>query len=378
MAAISPDSGMAQLQSAEPGTRRDGLAGHLNKPLVVFGVLLWALALSGCETLRYYGQAIQGQYRILKKRQPIAEIIADPQAPDSLREKLAFILAVRRFAETELHLPVKNNYLTYVDLQRPYVAWNVFAAPEFSLVPDTWCYPLVGCAAYRGYFSEKNARAYAEKLSQQGRDVYVGGVTAYSTLGWFDDPVLSTFIQNSKAASAALIFHELAHQILYVKDDTAFNESFATTVEQEGLRRWQLTSEASRLYHDYRLQYRRWQSFVQLILKYRKLLESLYQTDAPAPDKREKKASIFTELREEFNRRKAGGTDWSAYDPWMHQQLNNAKISSVVAYHDFVPAFEKLLAEKEDDLKKFYEACRELAQRQKDERHRILNTYAAN
>jgi predicted aminopeptidase len=351
---------------------------HLNKPLVVIGVLFCALALSGCETLRYYGQAAQGQYSILNKRQPISEIIADPESPEFLRERLAFILAVRRFAETELHLPVKNNYLTYVDLQRPYVVWNVFATPEFSLVPDTWCYPLVGCAAYRGYFSEKNAQEYAEELTKQGQDVYVGGVTAYSTLGWFDDPVLSTFIQYSKASSAALIFHELAHQILYVRDDTVFNESFATTVEQEGLHRWQLTSEASHLYNDYLLQYRHRQEFIQLIMKYRKVLELLYQTDASAPDKRQKKASIFSELREEFNRRKADGTDWAAYDHWMYQQLNNAKISTVVAYHNFVPAFQKILAEKEGDLSQFYIACRELAQKQKDERDRILNTYLEN
>ncbi len=348
---------------------------HLNKPLVVIGVLFCALALSGCETLRYYGQAVQGQYSILNKRQPISEIIADPESSEFLRERLAFILAVRRFADTELHLPVKNNYLTYVDLHRPYVVWNVFAAPEFSLVPVTWCYPLVGCAAYRGYFSEKNAQKYAGELSRQGQDVYVGGVTAYSTLGWFDDPVLSTFIQYSKASSAALIFHELGHQVLYVKDDTAFNESFATTVEQEGLRRLQLSSKSSDLYNDYLLQYRRRQEFIQLIMKYRKMLELLYQTDLPAPDKREKKASIYSELREDFNRRKTDEADWSAYDHWMDQQLNNAKISSVAAYHDFVPAFQKMLAEKKGDLNQFYEACRELAQREPNERHRILNTY---
>ena len=350
----------------------------LNKPIVVFGVLFCALALCGCETVHYYGQAIQGQYRILSKRQPIAEIIADPESSEFLRERLAFILAVRQFAETELHLPVKNNYLTYVDIERPYVVWNVYAAPEFSLVPDTWCYPIVGCAVYRGYFSEKDAQQYSEKLSDQGRDVYVGGVTAYSTLGWFDDPVLSTFIQYSRASSAALIFHELAHQILYVKNDTAFNESFATTVEQEGLRRWQRVSETTHFYNDYITQYRRRQEFIQLIMKYRKMLELLYQTDASASDKREKKASIFSELQEEFNRRKAGGMDWSTYDHWMYQPLNNAKISTVVAYHNFVPAFQKILAEKEGNLNQFYETCRKLAQSEKGERHRILNAHAVN
>ncbi len=282
---------------------------------------------------------------------------------------------MRQFADSELHLPVKDNYLTYVDLERPYVVWNVFAAPEFSLTPKTWCYPVVGCASYRGYFSEHNAHQYAAGLTDRGYDVYVGGVTAYSTLGWFDDPVLSTFIQYSKAQSAGLIFHELAHQILYVKDDTVFNESFATAVEQEGLRRWQKAASDPQIYREYLAGYQRQEQFVHLIVQYRQLLEILYRTDASPSVKRDKKASIFSQLRNEFDRMQTNEKGLSVYADWIQQDLNNAKIGSVAAYHDLVPAFQKMLAQDDGDLKHFYQACRELGQKKKEERDRILNAY---
>lgn len=350
----------------------------IKKYIIITGMALVSLTFYSCESVRYYSQAIQGQYRILEKRQPISDILADPESPESLRQKLAFILALRHFAENELQLPVKDNYLTYVDLKRPYVVWNVFAAPEFSLAPKTWCYPVVGCAAYRGYFTAKNARQFADELSDQGYEVYVAGVTAYSTLGWFDDPVLSTFINISKARSAALIFHELAHQVLYVKGDTAFNESFATTVEQEGLQRWQAATRSSHIYNDYLAGYDRQQQFIRLIMDYRRTLEILYQSDASVETKREKKASIYSELRAEFDRLKTDDNGLSAYDNWMRDSLNNAKISSVAAYHDFVPAFQKMLAKNEGNLNQFYGQCRELAQAPPDQRHRILNNYLEN
>ena len=342
------------------------------KILVVFWGLFLSAALTGCQTIQYYSQAIGGQQRILQSRQPISKITADPNSSEILRQRLIFIMDVRAFAEDDLQLPVGNNYLTYVDLKRPYVAWNVVATPEFSMVPKTWCYPFVGCAAYRGYFAETDAYKYSESLKNVGYDVHVGGVTAYSTLGWFDDPVLSTFIRRSKASSAALLFHELAHQVLYVPDDTTFNESFATFVEQEGLRRWQKASGNSVIYKEYLNNYRRQQQFVGLVLEYRQKLELLYQTDLAPNRKRMEKASILADLRNNFNHLKTQQTGLAAYDDWMNRPLNNAKISGVVAYHDFVPAFGKILAEKSGDLAQFYRACRQLAQKKKAERHRIL------
>jgi predicted aminopeptidase len=340
----------------------------------LFWFLLFAATLTGCQTIHYYGQAVEGQSRLLLKRQPISEIMSDPESPEFLRKRLTLILAAREFAKNELQLPVANNYLTYVDLGQSYVAWNVFAAPEFSLTPKTWCYPFVGCAAYRGYFSETNALQYAESLRNQGYEVYVGGVTAYSTLGWFNDPVLSTFIRFSEAHSITLIFHELAHQVLYVKDDTAFNESFATFVEQEGLSRWQKISGSSRIFNEYLNHNRSQRLFVELIMRSRRELELLYRTNLSPSEKREKKASIFFELRNEFNRLKSKQNELSAYEGWVNQPLNNAKISSVVAYHDLVPAFSKLLSGIDGDLNRFYRVCRKLTEKKKDERHRILRS----
>jgi predicted aminopeptidase len=348
---------------------------QVKKSLLLIGFYGLTVLLGGCESMHYYSQAIQGQYRILEDRQPISEILSDPASPEFLRQRLAYVLTVRQFAEDELELPVNKHYQSYVDLRRPFVVWNVFAAPEFSLAPKTWCYPIVGCAAYRGYFSEENAREYAAGLSHQGYDVYVAGVTAYSTLGWFDDPVLSTFLQYSKAQLAALIFHELAHQVLYAKGDTAFNESFATAVEQEGLLRWQLVRHSSNIYGAYLENYQRRQQFIRLIMQYRPILEKLYGSKASAMHKREQKASIFSKLRQEFEHLKTAENGLAAYDNWINNSLNNAKISSMVTYHELVPVFQKMLAENDGQLKQFYRTCRELAQLGKGERHRILNTY---
>ncbi len=348
------------------------------KYIILAGTVIVLLTICGCESARYYGQAIRGQYSILDKRQPISEIIEDPDSPKFLRLRLTHILKVRQFAETELRLPVKNNYLTYVELDQPYVVWNVFAAPEFSMTPKTWCYPIVGCAAYRGYFGEDDAEKYAQGLNQEGYDVYVAGVTAYSTLGWFDDPVLSTFLQYSEVRSAALIFHELAHRVLYVKDDTVFNESFATAVEQEGIQRWLAVSPTPSVYRDYLKHYDRHQAFVHLVLRYRRMLESAYRSDASDRQKREKKAALISNLRHEFHRLKSADNGLSAYEDWMTNSLNNAKIASVSAYHDFVPAFHGLLAQHQGDLTQFYDACRELANAPKAERQRALNRYLEN
>ena len=338
------------------------------------GILICLAAAYGCQTVDYYTQAIDGQCRILFKRQPISSIIADGESPHNLREKLLFIQKVCQFAEDELQLPVNNHYRTYVDIDQPYVLWNVFATPEFSLTPKEWCYPFAGCAAYRGYFTERSARHYADKLEQQGYDVYVGGVTAYSTLGWFDDPVLSTFLGFSDDRTAGLIFHELAHQVLYVKGDTVFNESFASSVEQEGLRRWQHNLGSERIFAKYKSRQRRQKQFVRLIMHYRQKLEALYQTDLPPVKKRAQKATIFSELRGEYNRLKKNQAEFSAYDGWMNQSLNNAKISSVVAYHDFLPAFQKMLKRNRGEMNQFFADCRQLAKKDIDKRHQILQS----
>ena len=339
-------------------------------------LLLFAATCWQCRSLPYYDQAIDGQMDILRKRQPISRLVADPDTSAALRTKLQFVMAVREFAEKKLQLPVNDNYLSYVALDRPYVVWNVFAAPEFSLAPKTWCFPIAGCVSYRGYFVEADARRFGSDLKFEGYDVYIGGAIAYSTLGWFDDPVLSTFLFLSEPEIAALIFHELAHSILYVKDDTAFNESFATAVEQEGLRRWQVAAHDPEGFEKWQRRQQRRRMFTTLISKYRTELEALYASELPLGVKRKQKAVLFNQMRTEFGHLKSKLGDMAVYNAWFNRPINNAQLISVSAYHDWVPAFGSILKESGGNLAKFYQKCRKLAENEPSERHRILNRYA--
>lgn len=324
--------------------------------------LLTTALLAACAELRFYGQAAAGQARILAARQPIAERLNDPQTPEDLRAQLAAFEALREFARRELLLPVGSAYRDFVDLGRPYALWNVFAAPEFSLAPKTWCYPLIGCAAYRGYFSASGAEAEAGRLRRQGYDVLVGGVLAYSTLGWFDDPLLSSFLELEEDRRAALLFHELAHRLLYVRGDTAFNEGFATAVEEEGVRRWATAKgrpEALAAWERRRAVNER---LLALVAARRAELRAIY--DAPLPDaqKREAKTAVFAalvgDLEKEEERDPAFTRPRAAFAA---AGANNAALVPLAAYHDRVPAFRRLLAEAGGDLEVFYAACRRLA-----------------
>jgi predicted aminopeptidase len=328
-----------------------------------------------CSTLPYYDQAINGQMEIMRNREPIADLVEDPETPAWLRNKLIFVQSVREFAAKELHLPVDGHYLSYAALDRPYVVWNVFAAPEFSLTPKTWCFPIVGCVSYRGYFAEDDARHFGDSLKQEGYDVFIGGAIAYSTLGWFDDPVLSTVVSLGDPDIAALIFHELAHGVLYIKDDTAFNESFATAVEQEGLRRWQASADNPEGYQKWLRKQRHRRKFTTLVSKYRTRLQALYESDLPLAAKREKKADVFTQMNTEFRDLKSDHSGMAVYDAWFNYPLNNAQLISVSTYHDWVPAFGKMLSESGGDLKRFYERCGRLAKKEPAERNRIFEQY---
>jgi predicted aminopeptidase len=305
-------------------------------------------------------------------------VIENPQTPAKLREKLLLIRSARDFAEKELLLPVNDHYLNYVELNRPYVVWNVFAAPEFSLTPEKWCFPIVGCVTYRGYFTEADARLFGDALTQKGFDVYIGGAIAYSTLGWFDDPILSTFINLSASDTVALIFHELAHGLLYIPDDTAFNESFATAVEQEGLKRWQMFTSPSQGYADWRRKQRYRQKFTALVSKYRNQLKLLYASELTTKEKRNHKAGVFNRMQSEFKTLKSNHHEMAVYSAWFNRPLNNAQLISVSTYHDWVPAFTKILSDSNGDLEKFYERCRQLAKKKPQERLRILTDYHQN
>jgi predicted aminopeptidase len=315
---------------------------------------------------------------ILRKRQPISELVEDPDTPAALRKKLQFILSVRAFAEKNLQLAVNDHYLSYVALDRPYVVWNVFAAPEFSLTPKTWCFPIVGCVAYRGYFAVENARRFGDSLKQEGYDVFISGAIAYSTLGWFEDPVLSTFLYLSEPDTAALIFHELAHGILYVRDDTAFNESFATAVEQEGLRRWQASANDAKGHEKWLHKHRQRRRFITLVSTYRDRLQEVYQSNLSLTVKRKQKAAVFSQMRSEFSNLKSDHGGMAAYDAWFNYPLNNAQLISVSTYHNWVPAFSRMLSESGGNLEKFYQKCRQLVENDPPERNRILEQYVNN
>ena len=342
--------------------------------LTALGLLL-ALSLAGCSTLRYYGQAVGGGLDLLRRREPIPRLLADPSVSPELKERLQKVRAFREFAVTDLGLPDNRSYRTYADLGRPYAVWTVTAAPELSVEPRVWCFPIAGCVTYRGYFSRERALAYAAGLAEKSYDVEVGGVAAYSTLGRLADPVLSTFIGREDLDLAGLLFHELAHQVAYAPDDTTFNESFASVVEEEGVRRWLLTQEAEggggADLKEWREIRRRDEAVIGLLLTFRERLAALYAQAITDAEKRRRKAETFAELRADYHRLVApwGGTRW---DAWIAQDLNNAHLAAHGAYHELTGAFAALLAEQGGDLPAFYADIKRLAAMRYEERRAVL------
>jgi predicted aminopeptidase len=343
-------------------------------------LLLAALAplVCGCDTLRYYSQAVGGHLDLMRRASPIEEQLGRDAVPAAVKAKLQAVLRIRDFASRELALPDNGSYRSYADLGRPYAVWNVFAAPEFSLDPVSSCFVLAGCVSYRGYFGEADAQAEGTALRARGYDVYVGGVPAYSTLGWFDDPVLNTFIQYPEAGLARLIFHELAHQVLYVKNDTRFNESFAATVEQAGVERWLARSGSASDRAVYERLQRMRNGFVALIVKYRAALEQYYRQDLPVEEKRLGKARVLAEMEEEYRQLKASWGGFAGYDRWFAGKPNNATLVSVALYTELVPAFRALLEREGGNLPRFYAAAKELARLSKEERDARLDSIRKN
>jgi predicted aminopeptidase len=338
---------------------------HTLKFAVVAGLAAW---LGGCANLAYYAQAVNGQVDLWRRSRPIEEVAADPATDEALKRKLANVVRLREFASRELKLPDNRSYANYADLQRPYVIWNVFATPALSIKPREWCFVGAGCVSYRGFFSQAEAEKFSQELREAGDDVYVGGVPAYSTLGWFNDPVLNTFIGYPETELARLIFHELAHQVVYVRDDSVFNESFATAVEMEGVSRWLDRHGTAKQREVFDASQQRRTAFTALILNYRKQLQELYASGKPDADKRADKAKIFAQLREEFSRLKAGNVGFSRYDRWFAQELNNAHLASVSTYTQLVPAFQALLVQQQGDMGKLFAAVKEMSGLSKAER----------
>lgn len=351
--------------------------------MLVTGVL--ALSLSGCATLGYYWQSVNGHMQMLNAARPVDDWLSDPQTSAQLKSRLALTQRIRSFAVTELALPDNASYHSYADLQRKSVVWNVVAAPEFSLTLKTWCFPVTGCVGYRGYFSEADALAEAEQLKAQDLEVSVYGVPAYSTLGWMNwaggDPLLNTFIAYPEGELARLIFHELAHQVLYVKDDTAFNESFATAVERLGSRRWLDSQAGDEARKAYAVFDGRRQQFRALALSTRLELATIYKENDAAPQDRQAQAAgkskAIQRFHENYARLKAAWGGFAGYDRWV-SRANNASFGALAAYDDLVPGFEALFEREGRNWPRFYDAVKRLADLSRDERHKALTTNPGN
>jgi len=324
--------------------------------------------LNACGESDYLLQSFKGHMGLMSRTQPIDEILASKDEPDIILSQLETVVRLRRFAVDSLHLPDNGSYHEYADLERPYAVWNLTAAPEFSLELNQWCFPVVGCVTYRGYFDENSARGMAEELSARGFDVDVYGVEAYSTLNWFDDPVLNTFLQNDEIHLAALLFHELAHQVVFVPDATTFNESFAKTVEIEGLRRWFLSQESHELWQECLQREKLSADFQDYLSGIRTELQTVYTSDLGIEEKRLAKNQIISRAYERYARLKEEWGGYAGYDWWMEQGLNNARLSSAAVYHDLVSAFQTLMRSVEYDLPAFYAEIRKLGSLPKDAR----------
>lgn len=353
---------------------------NVHSPFTIYYSRIIAAALlplvGGCANVSYYWQSVSGQLDVWRREQPIEEVIADPATAQTLKDKLGRALEIRAFASRDLGLPDNQSYRRYADLERPFVVWNVFAAPEFSVQPARWCFLFAGCVRYRGYFSREDADRFAAELSAQGNDVYVGGVPAYSMLGWFSDPVLNTFIHYPEAELARLIFHELVHQVLYVRDDTTFNESFAVAVEREGVRRWLARHGDAKQREQHERQQRIRAEFSSLIQNYRRQLDALYRSSLAPGAMRSRKHAILAELEAEYRKLKAGWAGFNGYDRWFERKPNNAQVASVAIYTQLVPAFEALFEREGRDLARFYAAVQQLADLPRVEREEQLRSLA--
>lgn len=340
--------------------------------------VLVLLAATGCQTLGYYAQAVSGQMEIWREAQPVEKILQDPAIEPQLQARLQRALAIREFASRELALPDNDSYRAYVDLGRPFVVWNVFATGEFSLRPREWCFPIAGCVAYRGYFSEAQARRFADQLRGQNLDVFVGGVPAYSTIGWFDDPLLNTFLHYPEPQLARLIFHELAHQVFYVAGDTTFNESFATAVELEGMDRWLAAEGTASQRQDYDSMRAYQRGYLDLVAVYRAKLEALYLLTLPDEEKRLRKAETLADMKVAYQALRASWGGFAGYDRYFSGELTNAHFVPVASYADLVPDFRRMLAENGNDLLRFYAKVRALGKLAPDVRRARLRASAVS
>lgn len=325
------------------------LKGKLSLSLLVIAGLLN----TACTSIAYYSQSVKGHLEVWWPQTPIEEIVNNPQTPASLKTKLITAREIRSFASSDLLLPDNDSYTAYTDLGRPHVVWNIVAAPEFSLTPKRWCYLVVGCLSYRGYFSKEDALAYSKSPELEGHDVSVGGVSAYSTLGWFDDPLLNTMIHWSDRQLAGLIFHELAHQVVYIANDTSFNEAFASAVERIGVAQW-LAKQTSTEIDEYLGFLKQQEAFRELLLETRSELKTIYEAPIDNEEKRQKKVAALEYLKNQYEQAKQSWPNPQAFDNWFNRPVNNARLVASMTYLEKIPAFYALFIQSGKNWGKFY------------------------
>jgi predicted aminopeptidase len=347
----------------------------MSKAALMTSVMLGALLIQSCS-LPYYAQAVRGQVELLRKRTPIEDVLSRADTDPALADQLAQVLEIRGFASTALALPDNGSYRSYADLGRPYVVWNVVATEEFSVEPIRWCFIFVGCLSYRGFFKQQAAEDFAQQLAGRGRDTYVGGVSAYSTLGYFDDPVLNTMLERGEAYVAALVFHELAHQRLYVKGDSAFSEAFATVVEQHGTSQWLAAQRRDAALRDYQARLARRDQFGDLVSRQVQRLRDVYASGLDPAAMRQAKKDAFNAMRAEYESLKTTWGGAGDYDGWFSAALNNAHLAAVITYRQWVPFLNEQL-HAASDIGAFYRVAEQFAAMDMDDRNARLDGWLA-
>lgn len=336
------------------------------------------LLVPGCSTFQYYAQATRGQVSMLWAAKPLDAWLGDAATPEDLRRRLANLRQIRDFASAELALPDNASYRKYANLERPFAVWNLVATPEFSTRPREWCFPFAGCVTYKGWFSEAPARAAAEEVRREGLDVVVYGVPAYSTLGWFDDPALNTFIRYPRPELARLVFHELAHQVVYAPGDSAFNESFATAVELAGVQRWLDRHGTPAERAEFESMQQRKADFLALAATTKARLDALYELSLDPDEMRRRKAAAFADMRTRYDGLKQAWGGFAGYDRWFLQPLSNAHLASLATYHEWVPAFARILSDAGGDLPALYREARRLKALDAEARRAALERVGAS
>ena len=339
------------------------------KYLCLFGLFLF---LSGCSTVSYYGQSAKGHFSLMLKQKPINQLLKDQNISEQRKNDLALVQEIRAYAYERLKLPKNGSYAKFVELDRKAVTWNLVVNPKYSMTPAQWCFPIVGCISYKGYFSEKKARYEAEKLTMLDYDVYVAESTAYSTLGWFNDPVISTMLDHGVLLTAETIFHELAHQQVYHKSDSDFNEAFATAVGQAGTRLWlkEKHPESLAVYEEH---LQKQQQFIQLILDTSAKLKTLYKIKMQDSETEKRKRKIIEQLRINYTRLKQTWKGDTRYDTWFDKPINNARLALIGVYYEKIPDFSRQLKAYNYNFERFYREMKKLETLTKKQREQVLN-----